>query len=157
MCNHSQLSQSNLQIIEEELSVKKRSPKFNNSEPNSEPGDRNIRGKYYKHYAVEDRTVLWEQQRRKKIENIQYMQRDSDLTECTFHPILESNPDDYIRGAQKIDGKVNITSIDKFLSRMYSARIERENKKIELDNAVGSGKNWKKQVTIPRPPKLTQK
>lgn len=146
-----------MQPIEEELSVKKRSPKFLTSDPYSEPGENNIRGEYYKHYAIEDRTMLWEQHRRRKIENTQNMLKDSELNECTFHPILASNPNDYIKGSQKIDGKVNITSIDKFLSRMYSARIERENKKIELDNAVGSGKNWKNQVTIPRPPRLAEK
>jgi hypothetical protein len=40
---------------------------------------------------------------------------------------------------------------------MYSARIERENKKFEEDNAVGSGKNWKKQITVPNPPKFYHK
>ena len=71
---------------------------------------------------------MWEINRRRKIENIKNQTKDSDLDECTFQPALSCNPNDYMKGSQKIDGKVNIASIDKFLSRMYSARIERENK-----------------------------
>ena len=69
---------------------------------------------------------------------------------------MASNSNDYMKGGQQIDGKVNISSIDKFLSRMYSARIERENRKIEQDNTWGSGKHWKKKVTIPKAPNITQ-
>uniref|UniRef100_A0A7S3NT10 Uncharacterized protein n=1 Tax=Euplotes crassus TaxID=5936 RepID=A0A7S3NT10_EUPCR len=83
---------------------------------------------YYRQYPVEHRTVLWEQNRRKRIEEIKNKNKDNELTGCTFKPNLTSNPNDYMKGSQKIDGKVNISSIDKFLSRMYSARIERENK-----------------------------
>jgi hypothetical protein len=100
---------------------------------------------------------MWEQNRKRKIEEIQNREKDSDLSECTFQPVLTSNRNDYLKSANKIEGKVNISSIDKYLSRMYSVRIERENRRIEEENAVGSGKNWKKQTTIPRPPKLSQK
>ena len=112
---------------------------------------------FYNKYPVEDRTMIWEKNRRKKIEDIKNKTKNNDLAGCTFQPQLSSNHNDYIRGSNKIDGNVNISSIDKYLSRMYSARIERENKRIEAENVVGSGKHWKKQITVPRPPKFTEK
>lgn len=110
---------------------------------------------FYNKYSVEERTLIWEQNRQKRINEIQKQNKDNDLDGCTFRPQLMSNHNDYIRGSNKIEGNVNITSIDKYLSRMYMARAERENRKIEEDNMVGSGKNWKKQITVPNPPKLS--
>ena len=101
--------------------------------------------------------MIWEQNRKKKIEDIKNKTKNNDLVGWTFQPQLSSNQNDYIKGSSKIDGKVNISSIDKYLSRMYSARIDRENKRIDAENAIGSGKHWKKQITVPRPPKLTEK
>ena len=112
---------------------------------------------FYNQFPVEDRTMIWEKNRKKKIEDIKNKTKNNDLDGWTFQPQLTSNHNDYIRGSSKIDGKVNISSIDKYLSRMYSARIEKENKKLKLINMVGSGKNWKKQITVPCPPKLTEK
>lgn len=64
----------------------------------------------------------------KRIEEIQYQNRNKDLEGCTFNPQLTSHPNDYIKGWNKIEGHVNISSIDKYLSRMYMARADRENK-----------------------------
>ena len=112
---------------------------------------------FYNQYSVEDRTLIWEQNRKKKLVEIQNQNKDKDLDECTFQPNLSSHKNDYLKGSSQIEGKVNVSSIDKYLSRMYMARAERENKKIEQDNAIGSGKNWKKQTTVPKPPKLSYK
>mmetsp|Transcript_3041 Transcript_3041/g.2521 ORF Transcript_3041/g.2521 Transcript_3041/m.2521 type:complete len:161 (+) Transcript_3041:176-658(+) len=142
-CEHSQISQNNLLPIEEELSVKKKSGNFSLSEQYDEQVNQYARTDYYQQYPVEDRTIMWEINRRKKIESIKNRKKNSELSECTFKPLLSSQPNDYMRGSQQIDGKVNIASIDKFLSRMYSARIDKEKLKIEQENCIGSGKNWK--------------
>jgi len=133
-CNHSQLSQNNLHPIEEEFSVKKKNPKLSQSNFTEEIDNTYSKIDYYQQYPIEYRTVMWEQNRRKKIEQCQHLKKNNELNDCTFQPIMASNSNDYMKGGQQIDGKVNISSIDKFLSRMYSARIERENRKIEQAN-----------------------
>lgn len=156
--NYSLWNQSNLHPIQEKVSVKCKSSKLTQSKASDQlSSNLNSKLDFYNQYPVEDRTLMWEQNRKRKIEEIQNREKDSDLSECTFQPVLTSNRNDYLKSANKIEGKVNISSIDKYLSRMYSVRIERENRRIEEENAVGSGKNWKKQTTIPRPPKLSQK
>lgn len=100
---------------------------------------------------------MWEQNRKAKISQLKDQTKDSDLEGCTFKPTLISNKNDYIRGSKKIDGRININSIDKYLTRMYSVRMDRENRKREAENKIGSGKHWKKAITIPQPPKLSQK
>ena len=153
----SQANWKEFQVIERKYSVKNKRGKNQKCTPNQLPSTRSSKVEHYDRYSVEDRTLLWEKNRQNRIQQIQESKKDSELTECTFKPLLSARPDDYLKGARKIEGKVNISAIDKYISRMYSARIERENKKFEQDNAIGSGKNWKKQITVPNPPKLSQK
>jgi len=48
----------------------------------------------------------------------------------------------------------NTKSVDKFVSRMNIARVQKEEKEKALETTVGSGNTWKNKVTVPQPPAL---
>ena len=80
--------------------------------------------------------------------------------ECTFKPRLVTQERPVQRrekastSRQRLEG-ANKHSIDKYVQRMSSARKEKENVEKRMQEGVGSGRHWKNQITVPKPPLMS--
>jgi len=110
---------------------------------------------------VEDRNFLWNEARELKIESIRQMTSSSGLEECTFQPKLVSSRVKSRRAMRKEKcppqencehSILSSISVQKYVSRMHKAREVKIKAQEAQDKKPGSGKIWKRRITIPKEP-----
>lgn len=74
-----------------------------------------------------------------------------DLDECTFQPEIKPNEVDI----GQFPNELNQKSINKYLERMMCARVNKQDYEKKQETTPGSGKVWKNEITVPKPPKIT--
>jgi hypothetical protein len=63
------------------MSAKKQSPNFRETDKFEASSDKYSKLDIYRQYPVEDRTVMWEQNRKRRLDYIKSQTKDSELTE----------------------------------------------------------------------------
>ncbi|CAI2358780.1 unnamed protein product [Moneuplotes crassus] len=104
---------------------------------------------------VEERNLLWNVAREKKLETIRRIAKSNKPEECTFKPKLISN-------THNKNNESNITeyselasvSVQKYIARMERARDLKQQPKREASKKPGSGNLWKRKSTVPKGPFL---
>lgn len=106
---------------------------------------------------VEERNFLWNAAREHKLATIRKITSNSGLEECTFQPKLISNRYSRRNPRDKENEHfqaLTSVSIQKYVARMNKVRDTKRKEKEVFDKKPGSGKLWKRKVTIPHEPRF---
>lgn len=85
-----------------------------------------------------------ENQKRAEVEKV-----IKSLEPCTFYPKINKNEKLILTDLSNSPEILNRVSYDEYIDKQKKFRENNKQTEIQLKNRIGSGKNWKKQLTVP--------
>lgn len=106
---------------------------------------------------VHQRSELWKQNKQNKIQSIREKNKGKGMEECTFKPKTNRSSKNLsaLRSSNSLNHLQTKSSIQKYVYRMNKVREQKDNRQVQEDRRVGSGKNWTHRITVPREPSLS--